>query len=125
MEIFIHFFQNYADAYQGVSDGLDNLGRGVEVLVDGGVAQGEGDHLLVRVGSEDHGLHHVADGVEGVLGDHRGVHLPVSARLAAVLGVEAIGHPDLLLPDLDLGRTPGVFSSHGVLHCLLQCEVDN
>ena len=39
-----------------------------EVAKDGGVADGEGDHLLLRVGLDHHRLQDVPDRVERVLG---------------------------------------------------------
>ena len=61
---------------------------GCEVAKDGGVADGERDHLLVGVRLDDHRLQDVADRVERVLGNVGGRQglpsLLVVPHLAAV-----------------------------------------
>ena len=63
-----------------------------EVAEDGGVSDGEGDHLLVRVGLDHHRLQDVPDRVERVLGQvGRGQGAPPLLVVPHLVGLIAIG----------------------------------
>lgn len=62
-----------------------------EVAKDGGVADGEGDHLLLRVGLDHHRLQDVPDRVERVLGQvGRGQGAPPLLVVPHLVGLNRI-----------------------------------
>ena len=82
-----------------------------EVAKDGGVADGEGDHLLLRVGLDHHRLQDVPDRVERVLGQvGRGQGAPPLLVVPHLVGLTGIGR-------LGLGGDPCGWRT-GVLDCL-------
>ena len=64
---------------------------GGEVAEDGGVADGEGDHLLVGVGLDLHRLEDVADRVEGVPRQVGGAQRPPPLLVVPHLGLGVSG----------------------------------
>ena len=72
-----------------------------EVAKDGGVADGEGDHLLLRVGLDHHRLQDVPDRVERVLGQvGRGQGAPpllvVPHLVGLIIGSRYLGSESIL-----------------------------
>ena len=62
--------------FDGVLDGFDEGVVGLEVAKDRGVPDGEGDHLLGRVGLQVHLLEDVPYGVESLFRQLRGLDVP-------------------------------------------------